>query len=74
MHQINIDEAKSNLPELIDAAINGEEIVIAKDDQHVVKLVPISRANPRPQFGSAKGLIAISDDFDEPLEDFAEYM
>lgn len=74
MHQINIDEAKSNLPELIDAAINGEESVIAKDDQHVVKLVPISRAKPRPQFGSAKGLIAISDDFDEPLEDFAEYM
>ena len=74
MHQINIDEAKTNLPDLIDAAINGEEIVIAKDDQHVVKLVPISRARPRPQFGSAKGLISISDDFDEPLDDFAEYM
>jgi antitoxin (DNA-binding transcriptional repressor) of toxin-antitoxin stability system len=74
MHQINIDEAKSTLPELIDAAINGEEIVIAKDEQHVVKLVPISWAKPRPQFGSAKGLISISDDFDEPLEDFAEYM
>jgi antitoxin (DNA-binding transcriptional repressor) of toxin-antitoxin stability system len=73
VHQINIDEAKSKLPALIDAAINGEEIVIAKDDQHVVKLVPISRAKPRPQFGSAKGLISMSDDFDEPLEDFADY-
>lgn len=28
----------------------------------------------RPQFGSARGLIRISDDFDEPLEDFVEYM
>ena len=74
MHQINIEEAKSTLPDLIDAAINGEEIVIAKDDQHIVKLVPVSRAKPRPQFGSAKGLISISDDFDEPLEDFEEYM
>ena len=73
MNQINIEEAKINLPELIDAAINGEEIVIAKDEQHVVKLVPISRVKPRPQFGSAKGLIAISDDFDEPLQDFAEF-
>jgi antitoxin (DNA-binding transcriptional repressor) of toxin-antitoxin stability system len=73
MHQINIDEAKSNLPDLIDAAINGEEVVIAKDDQHVVRLVPISRTKPRPQFGSAKGLISMSDDFDEPLEDFADY-
>ena len=29
----------------------------------------------QPRFGSAKHLnITISDDFDEPLEDFAEYM
>lgn len=29
----------------------------------------------RPRFGSAKHLnITMSDDFDEPLEDFAEYM
>jgi antitoxin (DNA-binding transcriptional repressor) of toxin-antitoxin stability system len=74
MHQVNIEDAKSNLPDLIDAAVNGEEIVIAKDDQHIVKLVPVSRARPRPQFGSAKGLISMLDDFDEPLDDFAEYM
>ena len=74
MHQINVEDAKSNLPDLIDAAINGEEVVITKDDQHIVRLVPVSRAKPRPQFGSAKGLISMSDDFDEPLRDFAEYM
>ena len=74
MHQINVDDAKSNLPALIDAAINGEEVVIAKDDQHIVKLVPVSRTKSRPQFGSAKGLISISNNFDEPLEDFSEYM
>lgn len=28
----------------------------------------------RPRFGSASGLIRISDDFDEPLEDFVNYM
>lgn len=28
----------------------------------------------RPQFGSARGQIKMSDDFDEPLEDFADYM
>jgi antitoxin (DNA-binding transcriptional repressor) of toxin-antitoxin stability system len=74
MQQINIEDAKLNLPDLIDAAIKGEEIVIALDDQHIVKLVPISRAKPRPQFGSAKGMISISDDFNKPLEDFSEYM
>ncbi|MEZ0368390.1 MAG: DUF2281 domain-containing protein [Candidatus Sericytochromatia bacterium] len=29
---------------------------------------------PRPRFGSARGLISMSDDFDEPLKDFAEYI
>jgi hypothetical protein len=28
----------------------------------------------RPQFGSARGQIKMSDDFDEPLDDFADYM
>jgi antitoxin (DNA-binding transcriptional repressor) of toxin-antitoxin stability system len=74
MHQITVEDAKSNLPDLIDTAINAEEVVITKDAQHIVKLVPVSQAKPRPQFGSAKGLISMSDDFDEPLEDFAEYM
>ena len=74
MQQVNIEEAASHLPDLIDAAVNGEEVVIAKDDQHVVKLVPVAWAKARPQFGSAKGLITMADDFDEPLEDFAEYM
>ena len=74
MHQVNIEEAKTHLPDLIDAAVNGEEVIIAKDEQRLVKLVPVARAKPCPQFGSAKGLITMSDDFDEPLEDFAEYM
>jgi len=73
MHQVNIEEAKDHLPDLIDAAVKGEEIVITKDDQHRVKLVPIQNTKARPQFGSGKGLITMSDDFDAPLEDFEEY-
>ena len=74
MQRINIEEAKTRLPDLIDAAVNGEEIFIAKDEQHLVRLVPVPRTISRPQFGSAKGLITMSEDFEEPLEDFAEYM
>ncbi|HKQ04117.1 MAG TPA: DUF2281 domain-containing protein [Blastocatellia bacterium] len=74
MHQVSLEEAKTQLPDLIDAAVGGEEIIIAKDAEHLVKLVPIATAKSRPQFGSAKGLITMSDDFDEPLEDFKEYM
>ena len=29
---------------------------------------------PKPKFGSAKGTFKINNDFDEPLEDFKDYM
>lgn len=74
MHQVSVEEAKTNLHDLVDAAVNGEEVFIAKDDEHLVRLVPVPRTNPRPQFGSAQGLITMSEDFEEPLEEFEEYM
>ena len=74
MQQVKVEEAKVRLPDLIDAAVNGEEVVITRDNQPVVRLVPVARAEPRPQFGSAKGLIEMSDDFDAPLDDFADYL
>ena len=76
MQQINLNEASKHLPDLIEAALRGEEIAIAKDDKPVVKLVPVSPVKKRwpAKAGSAKGLVTISDDFDEPLEDFKDYM
>lgn len=76
MQEITLAEASKNLPELIEAAISGEEIVITKDNQPIVKLTPVPSTKKRhpAKAGSAKGLITISDDFDEPLEDFKDYM
>ncbi|MFB2922351.1 MULTISPECIES: type II toxin-antitoxin system Phd/YefM family antitoxin [Aerosakkonema] len=74
MQQITLDEATKDLLALIEAAIKGEEIVITKDDKPVVKLSPISPSKPRRQAGSAKGLVTISDDFDEAIADFEDYL
>ncbi|WP_442940125.1 type II toxin-antitoxin system Phd/YefM family antitoxin [Nostoc sp.] len=41
MQHITIDAASQHLHELIAAAINGEEIIITKDEQPVVKLTPV---------------------------------
>ena len=71
MTQLDISQAKSDLSNLLDLAIKGEEIVITRDDQPVAKISPIKRPLKR---GSAKGKVWMSDDFDEPLEDFKEYM
>ena len=73
MQPVSIEEAKTNLTDLIEAAVKGEEVVIAEDGRRLVRLVPVSGAKPRPRFGSAEGLVHMSEDFEEPLEDFEEY-
>lgn len=71
MTQLDISQAKSDLSKLLDLAIQGEEIVITQDDKPVAKISPIKRPLKRR---SAKGKVWMSDDFDQPLEDFQEYM
>jgi prevent-host-death family protein len=73
MQLVDIDEAKTHLSDLVEAAMKGVEVVITRGDRPVVKLVPLPSAKPRPRFGSAAGLITTSDDFDAPLEDFSDY-
>jgi antitoxin (DNA-binding transcriptional repressor) of toxin-antitoxin stability system len=72
MQDISPDEAKSRLGELIDAALRGERIVIARDDQQAVQLVPVTPPRRARKAGSAKGLIVIRDDFDETLSEMME--
>jgi len=74
MHQVNIHEAKTHLSKLIQEAIAGEEVIIAKDNQPVVKLVVISNQKHQRQLGTAKGKMLMSDSFDEPMDDFSAYM
>ena len=74
MCKVNLEEAKSSLAELVEAAIGGEDVFILNTDRQLVQLVPIQTKKRQPKFGSAKGLIEMSEDFDEPLPDFGSYM
>lgn len=69
--QLDTTQAKSNLSQLLHLAIKGEKVIIAQDNQPVAKISPIKKPLKR---GSAKGKVWMSDDFDEPLKDFKEYM
>lgn len=67
---ITIHAAKTRFSELVRRAEAGEEIVIARGDKPVAKLVPItSVAAPRRQFGRLKGLVALDDAFWDPMTD-----
>ena len=73
--QINIHEAKSNLSRLIQMALDGKEVVIARNNQPVVRLQALTRPPAKRKLGSLHGLVkSVSPDFDAPLEDFQDYM
>ena len=67
----NIHEAKSQLSRLVEQALNGEEVIIAKSGQPVVRLVPIQSDESPRQGGQWKGRVKIADDFDALPDDIA---
>ena len=72
--QVNIHEAKTNLSRLIQDAIDGKEVIIARGNKPVVRLEVVPEMRRRRKIGNAKGLIlSMSDDFDKPLDDFRDY-
>lgn len=75
MTQFNIAEAKAHFSELVKKAMLGEEVIIARDNKPLLRLTPVAPvAAVRRQPGSAKGkVLAIADDFDAALPDFACY-
>jgi prevent-host-death family protein len=70
---VNVYEAKTRLSALLTAVEGGEEVVIARSGRPVARLVPFTQeSGNRPGHGTARGLIRMSPDFDDPLSDLDE--
>jgi hypothetical protein len=71
------------LAELVDAALSGEEVMLTDQVRPVARIVPLAPQRERegngpdqavgPKAGCLKGFW-MSPDFDEPLEEFRDYM
>ena len=70
--QVNIYEAKTHLSQLLKDALQGTDVIIARDGVPLVRLVPVTPERPASLLGLEQG-ISLSKDFDEPLDDFAGY-
>ncbi len=67
---IDIREAQTQLNELLSLALQGTEIIFAKDNTPLARLIPVSGTASQSRIaGLHKGAIWISDDFDDPLPD-----
>ena len=66
-----IHAAKTHFSRLVDQAAAGEEIIIAKGNRLMAKLVPLSAApaTAKRTLGALAGRAVVPSDFDSPLPD-----
>lgn len=66
MRKVNLQYARTHLDSLVDEALAGEEVVIAKEGNLLVRLAPVVPGEKR-LFGLDAGRIVIAEDFDDPM-------
>ena len=67
MKMVNLHAAKTHLSRLVEEAAAGQDVVIAKSGKPMVRLVPATTSARRTGFGTLRGKMQISEDFDSPL-------
>jgi antitoxin (DNA-binding transcriptional repressor) of toxin-antitoxin stability system len=66
---IDVQEAQTQLLHLLILAMKGTEVVIAKDNVPLVKLVPLNKPRKRRVAGLHRGAMRMRADFNDPLPD-----
>jgi len=65
----NIHQAKTHLSKLIERAVAGDSIIIAKAGTPIVQIIPYTPPKRSRTGGQWRGKVRIADDFDElPVE------
>lgn len=64
---VNIHEAKTHFSKIINQTLNGEDVVVSRGNQPLVRLVPYHAEPSFRKGGQLKGMLKIADNFDEPL-------
>ncbi|MGJ0514955.1 MAG: type II toxin-antitoxin system Phd/YefM family antitoxin [Methylomicrobium sp.] len=70
---VNIHEAKTRLSQLIQQVEDGDEIIIARANKPVARLVAYQQKPVKRRLGEAKGMVEIMPDFDQLPDDFLEH-
>ena len=75
MNKVTIAEAQANLPALLEQLAPGEALLILVENEPIARLTRESCRASSCRAGSAKSKEHwMAEDFDAPLDDFAEYM
>lgn len=67
---IDVSDARTELSQLLDRVLTGEEVVFTRGGTPVARLASIEPAEaPRRRLGVLEGQITTTPDFDDPLPD-----
>ena len=70
MQQFNVHEAKSNLSKLLDMALEGEEVIVARHGTPVAKLSPVRAQTGDRVLGAGRGSVTVlNDEWNKPMSD-----
>lgn len=69
MAQYSVHGAKTHFSRLIEAALAGEEVIIARGNVPTAKLVPLETRSSGRKFGVLKGKFKVGPEFFDPLDD-----
>lgn len=65
--KVSVYDAKSKLSQMINKALEGEEVIITRNGTETVRLVPVPKK--KNWIGMWEGQIKIHDSFYDPLDD-----
>ncbi|MDX2032050.1 MAG: type II toxin-antitoxin system prevent-host-death family antitoxin [Blastocatellia bacterium] len=71
MRQIELNEAMLHLPELIQQALQGREIIITENNLPLLKLARIAEPGAKRTLGAAQGEVWMAPDFNESYDEWA---
>lgn len=74
VQEIGAFEAKTHLSSILEKVAQGQSFIITKRGQPIAAIKPFSPPPKKRILGLWRDRIWVAPDFDEPLEDFKEYM
>lgn len=66
---VSVNEAKTHLSRLIEQVLAGEEVVVTRHKEPVIRLVPAAAVRKRAPLGAMKGRISVGEEAMESLPD-----
>ncbi len=66
-HVVDLNDGKTDLSQLVDRVVAGEEIIIARDGVPMARFVPLREGDSPRRPGGWEGKVHVCEDFDAPL-------